>query len=323
MSHSLILLYIENTACISYNYINIPINQSAHMDKDELHIIHLLEWIEENIYQLLSMDVISKKSGYTKWHLQKMFKRFTGHTMSEYVRSRRLCKAAMMLKFSNMPILDISNELRFSSQQSFTRSFTSFYSVSPARFREESGLQLGKYLGKYNLESIAKHVACEYVYFDHLILYGQLGDYICPINEIKKPHRVYRKDARKRFIADNGLSNEKIYSLSRFHSFDSDNLKCDLHFGVENLKMGLTAIPVISGEFVKFDYEGHEDGIYDFVMSIYFDRFNTLKLRRMDNFDLEIFNYIDDDFIKYSYLIPINLTVDAFNVLFKVERLEE
>lgn len=51
----------------------------------------LIEWIDEHIDQPLNIDVVAKKSGYSKWYLQRMFRTVTHQTLGEYIRQRRLC----------------------------------------------------------------------------------------------------------------------------------------------------------------------------------------------------------------------------------------
>ncbi|SUB15123.1 Regulatory protein soxS [Pantoea agglomerans] len=58
------------------------------------HINDLVEWIEANLTDDLNIDQITLKSGYSKWHMQRMFKEMTGQTLAAYTRKRRLTMAA-------------------------------------------------------------------------------------------------------------------------------------------------------------------------------------------------------------------------------------
>ncbi|HDC4501939.1 helix-turn-helix domain-containing protein [Enterobacter kobei] len=275
------------------------------MKKDELHVMHLLEWIEDNLHLKLDADAISEKSGYTKWHLQKMFKSFTGSTMGEYVRSRRLCKAAFELKFSNKSIIEIVKKLRFETQASFTRSFTNKYGVSPARFRSMKELPFGELVYRFSPELEIFELTGKYVYYDHLQLYGVINEYICPVDDIKKPHREYRKRLRKVFLEKPEIKGGEIFTLGHFSTHDYDNSLCQYHLGIDKLVGNLSPLPVVSGDFIQFDYEGEEDGIYEFVMSIYFVKFRAHNVIRRDYFDIEIFRCLKNGMVNYSYLIPI------------------
>lgn len=42
---------------------------------DAITIHSILDWIEDNLESPLSLEKVSERSGYSKWHLQRMFKR--------------------------------------------------------------------------------------------------------------------------------------------------------------------------------------------------------------------------------------------------------
>ncbi len=54
----------------------------------------LIEWIDEHIDQPLNIDVVARKSGYSKWYLQRMFRAVMHQTLGDYIRQRRLLLAA-------------------------------------------------------------------------------------------------------------------------------------------------------------------------------------------------------------------------------------
>ena len=54
----------------------------------------LIEWIDEHIDQPLNIDVVARKSGYSKWYLQRMFRTVMHQTLGDYIRQRRLLLAA-------------------------------------------------------------------------------------------------------------------------------------------------------------------------------------------------------------------------------------
>lgn len=42
---------------------------------DAITIHSILDWIEDNTESPLSLEKVSERSGYSKWHLQRMFKK--------------------------------------------------------------------------------------------------------------------------------------------------------------------------------------------------------------------------------------------------------
>ena len=50
----------------------------------------LIAWIDEHIDQPLNIDVVAKKSDYSKRYLQRMYRTVTHKTHGDYRRQRRL-----------------------------------------------------------------------------------------------------------------------------------------------------------------------------------------------------------------------------------------
>lgn len=109
---------------------------------DQAGIIRdLLIWLEGHLDQPLSLDNVAAKAGYSKWHLQRMFKDVTGHAIGAYIRARRLSKSAVALRLTARPILDIALQYRFDSQQTFTRAFKKQFSQTPALYHRFAGME--------------------------------------------------------------------------------------------------------------------------------------------------------------------------------------
>ncbi|WP_446850564.1 helix-turn-helix domain-containing protein [Morganella morganii] len=99
----------------------------------------LVLWIEQNLESDLSLDIIAARAGYSKWHLQRLFKEHTGVVIGKYIRARRLSCAAMALRITRSSILDISVKYRFDSQQTFCRAFKSQFNTTPSAYRKKAG----------------------------------------------------------------------------------------------------------------------------------------------------------------------------------------
>ena len=107
------------------------------MMSDAFH--DLIDWIDNNIEARLDLDTVSERAGYSKWHLQRMFKEHTGYPLGEYIRVKKLKKSADRLTTTDEPILNVAISLGFDSQQSFNRSFKRQYGVAPGAWRRHSG----------------------------------------------------------------------------------------------------------------------------------------------------------------------------------------
>ncbi len=109
------------------------------MVKLEHFIDQLLEWIDINIDKPLKIEDVAQRSGYSKWHLQRVFSQVMDVNLAHYIRDKKLEMAARDLVQGSESLLSISCKYGFDSQQSFTRSFVKKYRLPPSRFRRAKG----------------------------------------------------------------------------------------------------------------------------------------------------------------------------------------
>lgn len=95
----------------------------------------LIDWIDNHLDSRLDIDTVARRAGYSKWHLQRIFKEHTGQPLGEYIRAKKLQKSIERLAHSNEPILNVAIALGFDSQQSFNRSFKRQYGQAPGARR--------------------------------------------------------------------------------------------------------------------------------------------------------------------------------------------
>lgn len=95
-------------------------------------------WIDDNLHQPLRIDDIARRSGYSKWHLQRLFLQHKGESLGRYVRERKLQLAARDLRNTNQRVYEICLKYGFDSQQTFTRIFTRTFHQPPGAYRKEN-----------------------------------------------------------------------------------------------------------------------------------------------------------------------------------------
>ena len=99
-------------------------------------IEEVVRYIENNLSDKLNLDEISKVSGYSKYHLSRMFSACAECSMHEYVMRRKLTEAARRLVETDERILDIALDAGYDNQQSFTIGFSKVYGNTPAEYRD-------------------------------------------------------------------------------------------------------------------------------------------------------------------------------------------
>lgn len=146
------------------------------------YINDLVDWIEANLTDDLNIDLITLKSGYSKWHMQRMFKEMTGQTLAAYTRKRRLTLSAMALRLTRMPLIDIAVRFGFDNQQNFTRVFKNHFSVTPGAFRRIPDLPVKHFHGRIPVRSPIEQAELV-MREDDLQLCGEVVEWECKFGD--------------------------------------------------------------------------------------------------------------------------------------------
>lgn len=97
-----------------------------------------IEFIEQHLYDKISVHEIAAASHYSTYHFSRIFKALVGDTPKEYLRKRRLTVAAKRLLEEDIRILDLAIDCQFDSQEAFTRAFKDLFNVTPAQYRKQN-----------------------------------------------------------------------------------------------------------------------------------------------------------------------------------------
>ncbi|MEH4158421.1 helix-turn-helix domain-containing protein [Klebsiella variicola] len=100
-------------------------------------ISSLLAWIGNNLDKKLKIDDVAIHSGYSKWHLQRIFKQEVGMTLSDYILQRRLNESVFKLLNTDEKIINISLSLGFDTQQQYNRAFKRHFHITPGSLRQK------------------------------------------------------------------------------------------------------------------------------------------------------------------------------------------
>lgn len=86
----------------------------------------------------LTIDDVAIKSGYSKWHLQRLFFSEIGRSLGGFIREKKLCLILESVITTNEPLINIAMRFGFDSQQSLTKAFRKSYNVTPDRYRKNT-----------------------------------------------------------------------------------------------------------------------------------------------------------------------------------------
>lgn len=103
-----------------------------------------MDYIENNLDGEIEYLVIARAACCSEYHFSRMFSSITNITLSEYIRRRRLTKAAFEIQTSELKIIDIALKYGYDSPDAFTRAFHKLHGVAPNTVREK-GARLKAY----------------------------------------------------------------------------------------------------------------------------------------------------------------------------------
>ena len=83
----------------------------------------------------LGVDAMAAAAGLSRAHFSRAFKRAFGESPHAYLLTRRLERAAALLRITDRSVADICHSVGLQSLGSFTTSFTRTYGVPPAAYR--------------------------------------------------------------------------------------------------------------------------------------------------------------------------------------------
>lgn len=110
------------------------------MNKDQYvaQITIVLEFIEKNIDERLTLEVLAALAGFSPYHFHRIFSAYVGETLSSFIRRIKLQKAAYKLKYQNQNITELALTAGYETPAAFTRAFKQFYGIPPSMFKQEN-----------------------------------------------------------------------------------------------------------------------------------------------------------------------------------------
>jgi len=98
-------------------------------------IIPVLEYIDSNFEEDITLDTLSGILNLNKQYLCRLFKKATGSTIIDYLNFVRTCKAESFLK-TDMNISDVAYKVGFSSPSYFNKIFKRYKLCTPLTYRK-------------------------------------------------------------------------------------------------------------------------------------------------------------------------------------------
>jgi AraC-like DNA-binding protein len=99
------------------------------------HLLRAKDLADARYFEPLDVDDLARAAGLSRAHFSREFKRAFGESPHGYLLTRRLERAAALLRTTDRSVADICFSVGLSSVGSFTSSFTRTFGVSPTKYR--------------------------------------------------------------------------------------------------------------------------------------------------------------------------------------------
>jgi AraC-like DNA-binding protein len=99
------------------------------------HLLRAKDLVDASYFEALGVDDMARAAGLSRAHFSRAFHRAFGESPHSYLLTRRLERAAALLRNTDRSVLEICLSVGLRSVGSFTTSFTRTYGMSPTAYR--------------------------------------------------------------------------------------------------------------------------------------------------------------------------------------------
>ena len=122
----------------NYKYKEIDILRKKEVPNDFIpyRLKEVIAYINENIEQKLEIDELASKSQWKRHHFMKMFTKYVHVSPYQYILTRKIEKAKILLVDTAIPLNQIAYELGFKSYANFSNAFKKNCNMTAENYRK-------------------------------------------------------------------------------------------------------------------------------------------------------------------------------------------
>src|SRR5918995_1108780 len=99
------------------------------------HLLRAKDLADARYFERLGVDDLARAAGLSRAHFSREFRAAFGESPHTYLLTRRMERAAALLRNTDRSVLDICTSVGLQSVGSFTTSFKHTYGVTPTQYR--------------------------------------------------------------------------------------------------------------------------------------------------------------------------------------------
>lgn len=119
------------------NYSTATIKQeTAHGGLSGYKLRRVTEFINANLETDLSLANLAAVADLSQFHFARAFRKSTGQTTQQYLTTRRIERAKLLLAENDLPLVEVSLQTGFKNQSHFTTLFRKYTKFTPKTWRD-------------------------------------------------------------------------------------------------------------------------------------------------------------------------------------------
>ncbi|ENJ9655498.1 AraC family transcriptional regulator [Clostridium botulinum] len=255
-------------------------------------------YIEKNLDEDLKTEDVAKSIGYSYYHFTRLFEGLLGETIGNYIRKRRITKAAQDLIYTDKKIIDIALDFQFKSPEAFARAFKKIYDTSPTEYRKNRIDVLKgnkKYIDNERLKHILNNITIQPVIkvIPEVKVIGIKGKTTLKNNLLPALWNAFNKSSSKIINKAEPLKYYGICENDRPNNQFGENVTYSEIVGIEvtsfdYIPEGMIAKVIPQGKYVVFTHKGSIYKLqetYEYIWGTWIP-FSKVEIDMRDDFEL-------------------------------------
>lgn len=212
----------------------------------------VLAYINNHLEEEISLDQLSKFTGYSSFHLHRKLKDEMNEPIGNFIVRQRIQKAGYLLSLTRLPVAEVRSLVGYDNDSAFSRAFKRFYQTSPSVYRQQ---QLQKHLTNGQSSYVSLKAEVVRVPKQRGIVFPAMANYLS-----KESYKVWSNV--KEYIANAGLNENDFEYMSILHDCQMVNEDSTSRYDAVIVHKGEANLPASkyftsnlpSGKFVKYKF---------------------------------------------------------------------
>lgn len=133
------LYYIAGAYALMSAVIEMGNGRLPKKSTDYKSIVRVIQYIDDNFSQTIKLAKLSRLANMSATKLKKLFRQFTGCTITEYILSKKTDYASHLLADSDLSIEELAKKVGFDTVAGFSTSFKKQTGIPPSEYRKQIG----------------------------------------------------------------------------------------------------------------------------------------------------------------------------------------